>query len=239
MMPETQTYTFEPERHRAHVYEIRTDGLIYRPPGRKPIEIRWEDIQYLRDIAGLKVEIVCPDPTPSVPLFYATPDFASLLTAVCTRLAALRREQLGVQTFQGQQAYAVHRAVVLGLFAFLIAGSSVYLPRFTMPWYFICAMTLPMMVYILRLPHTVTPGGDNLVVTSWVATRCIDYGRIERVAFGFHGDRRTSYLCILVRLTDGRRIKIQRFENLILLYICIWNQWQMHQARTPGPYGQP
>lgn len=239
MMPETQTYTFEPERHRVHAYEIHTGGLTYRPPGRKPIDVHWEDIRYLTDIAGLRVEIVCRDPTPTIPLFYATPDFTALLTAVCTRLAALRREQLGVQTFQGQQAYTIHRTVVLALFTFLIAGSSAYIQRFTMPWYFICAMTLPMMFYILRLPHTVMPGKDNLVVKSWVATRCIDYGRIARVAFGFHGDRRTACLCVLVHLTDGRRIKIQRFENLILLYICIWNEWQMHQAKAPGPYAQP
>ena len=185
------------------------------------------------DVSAEPLACTCP------PEVDAGPDFTALLTTVCTRLAALRRKQLGIQTFQGQQGYAVHRAVVLGLSAVLIAGSSVYLQRFTLPWYFICAMTLPIMVYILRLPHTVSPGEDTLVVKSWMATRRIDYGRIEGVAFGFHGDRRTSYLCILVRLTDGRRIKIQRFENLILLYICIWSQWQMHQAQTPEAHGYP
>ena len=213
--------------------------MTYRPPGQAPIDVHWEDIQYLTDFAGLRVEIVCRNPAPTIPLFYATPDFTALLTAVCTRLAALRREQLGVQVFQGQQAYTVHRVVVLGFFALLITISSVYIQRFTMPWYFICAMTLPMMIYILWLPHTVTPGDDNLVVKSWVATRRIAYGRIARVAFGFHGDRKTAYLCLLVHLTDGRCIKIQRFENLILLFICIWSQWHMHQAKPPGPYEQP
>ena len=45
-MPEPQTYIFESDQHQPHSYEVSAAGLTYRPPGRKRIAVRWEDIRY-------------------------------------------------------------------------------------------------------------------------------------------------------------------------------------------------
>lgn len=89
-----------------------------------------------------------------------------------------------------------------------------------------------MIGYILLQPHTVTPGEDSLHVRDFVRTRFIDYTRIKRVAFDVHGDQYTSFLCVLVQLTNGRTIKIQRFENLILLFIFIKTKWDRSREKT-------
>jgi hypothetical protein len=141
----------------------------------------------------------------------------------------LHREKIGTQTFKGSLAYFVHSGLVLGVFLVLVLGSVFYLYRFTPVWLFVLTITLPMAIYILLQPHTVAPEDEMLVVRDFVRTRFIDYSRIERVAFDFHGDRQAALLCILVHLTNGRKIKIQRFENLTLLFMFIQTKW--HNAR--------
>ena len=123
----------------------------------------------------------------------------------------------------------------------LVLGSVFYLYRFTPVWLFVLTVTLPMAAYILLQPHTVVPGDDTLVVRDFVRTRFIDYSRIECVAFDFHGDRHAAFLCILVHLTNGRRIKMQRFENLILLFIFIQTKWHNARGKTVDnvPPAQP
>jgi hypothetical protein len=224
-MLEQQTYIFESAQHPPHYYEVRATGLTYHPPGRKSIDVRWEDIKYLNDISGHKVDIVLNEASIAIPLFYATRDFPALLTAVCSKLAEVHHEKIGTQTFKGNVAYFVHSGLVLSAFLVLVLGSFFYLHRFTPLWLFILTVTLPMTGYILLQPHTVAPGDDTLFVRDFVRKRFIDYTRIKRVAFDVHGDQYASFLCILVQLTNGRKIKMQRFENLILLYIFIQTKW--------------
>jgi hypothetical protein len=231
-MPEPQTYIFESDRHQAHYYEVGEAGLTYHPPGRKSIAVRWEDMQYLDDVSGLKVNIVLNEGPMTIPLFYATQQFPALLTAVCSKLARLHRKKIGTQTFKGNLAYFVHSGLVLSVFVVLMLGGVFYLYRFTAAWLFILTVTLPMIGYILLQPHTVTPGEDSLHVRDFVRTRFIDYTRIKRVAFDVHGDQYTSFLCVLVQLTNGRTIKIQRFENLILLFIFIKTKWDRSREKT-------
>jgi len=228
-MPEPEIYIFESDQGQRHSYEISAAGLTYRPPGRKSVTVQWEDIRYLDDIPGLKVDVVLNDGPAIIPLYYGTRKFGALLTAVCSNLAELHREKIGTQTFKGSMAYFVHSGLVLGVFLVLVLGSVFYLYRFTPVWLFVLTITLPMALYILLQPHTVAPEDEMLVVRDFVRTRFIDYARIERVAFDFHGDRQAAFLCILIHLTNGRKIKIQRFENLTLLFIFIQTKW--HNAR--------
>jgi hypothetical protein len=233
-MPEPQTYIFESDQHQPHYYEVRASGLTYRPPGRKTIDARWEDIKYLNDISGHKVDIVLDEAPTIIPLFYATRDFPALLTAVCVNLAELHHDKIGTQTFKGSLAYFVHSGLVLGVFLVLVVGSFFYLYRFTPVWLFVMTVTLPMIGYILLQPHTVAPGDETLFVRDFVRKRFIDYTRIKRLTFDVHGDQYAAFLCILVQLTNGRKIKMQRFENLILLFIFIQTKWQNARGKTSG-----
>lgn len=228
-MPEPQTYIFDSDQQQAHYYEVAEEGLTYHPPGRKSIAVRWEDMQYLDDISGHKVNIVLNEAPLIIPLFYATRQFPALLTTVCSKLAQLHRNKIGTQTFKGNLAYFVHSGLVLSVFLVIVLGGTFYLYRYTSAWLFILTVTLPMMGYILLQPHTVSPDDDSLYVRDFVRTRFIDYTRIKHVSFDVHGDQYAAFLCILVQLTNGRKIKIQRFENLILLFIFITTKW--HRSR--------
>ena len=231
-MPESEIYFFQPEQRPAHTYELDATGLVYRPPGRKSAAVRWDAISYLKDVPGQRVDIVITDSPAVIPLFYATRHFADLLARVCNRLADLHREQIGVQTFSGHRSYLLQIGIVLGIFALLIVFSTANLRDFTAAWLFILATTVPMTVYLLRQPHTVTPEDDHLEVKDFVRTRIIDYARIQRLVFDLHGDQHTAYLCVKIQTTDGRKIKIQRFENLMLLYIFLKIKWDA--ARGPA-----
>jgi hypothetical protein len=235
-MTESEIYFFQPEQHPAHTYELDATGLIYRPPGRESVAVRWERIAYLKDVSGQRVDIVAADSPRRIPLFYATRHFAELLARVCNRLADLHREQIGVQTFSGHRSYLLHIGSVLALFALLIVFSTVYLHHFVVAWLFILATAIPMAVYLLRQPHTVTPGDDYLEVKDFIRTRIIDYARIQGLVFGLHGDQYTAYLCVKLQTADGRQIKIQRFENLLLLYIFLKIKWDA--ARRQGGDGR-
>jgi hypothetical protein len=236
-MTEPQTYHFESEDHQIYVYQVAKDGLTYQAPGRKSTTMRWEDIQYLEDISGLRVDIVRNGEPATIPIFYHTHQFSDLLTLVCSKLATLHHHQIGTQTFKGSLTYFIHRGIVLALMALLFLASVIYQYEFTALWLFMAAVTLPMMGYILLQPHAVTPLEDGLSLQDFMKTRFIAYDRIKAIAFNFHGDRQVSFLCILIHLTNGRKIKIQRFENLILLFIFIMSRW--HMAGETGTRGAP
>ena len=227
------TYIFESEAHQIHAYEIGEDGLSYQAPGQPVVTVRWKDIKYLEDISGKRVDIVRNDAATPIPVFYGTRQFSTLLTTVCAQLAALHDRQIGTQTFRGSKAYFIHLGVVLGVLAVLFLGSIVYLYQYTFVWLFMVTVTAPMIVYIILQPHTVTPYDDGLSIQDFRKTRVIAYDHIQEVCFDFHGDRQLSFLCILIHLANGRKIKIQRFENLILLLIFILNKWYAAQRANP------
>jgi hypothetical protein len=231
-MTESEIYFFQPEQHPAHTYELDATGLIYRPPGRESVAVRWERIAYLKDVSGQRVDIVAADSPKVIPLFYATRHFAGLLAGVCTRLADLHRTQIGVQTFSGCRSYLLHVGIVLGIFALLIVFSTAFLRHFTTAWLFILATAAPITVYLLLQPHTVTPEDDYLEVRDFVRTRIIDYARIHKLVFDLHGDPHTAYLCVKIQMADGRKIKIQRFDNLLLLYIFLKTKWDAARRQT-------
>lgn len=233
-MPEPQVYIFQPEQRPAHTYVLETAGLTYRPPGRPPTAVRWDAISFLKDIPGQKVDIVLKNSPTVIPLYYATRGFAELMAGVCIRLADLHRKQIGVRTFSGQTSYLIQIGIVLGIFALLIGLSTVYMRQYTGAWLFILATTVPMTVYLLLQPHTVRPEDDHLEVRDFIRTRFLDYGRFHKLAFGLHGDSHTAYLCIKIHMTDNRKIKIQRFENLVLLYIFIKTKWDAARGRPAG-----
>jgi len=231
-MLETETFICQPEQHPAHAYELGAAGLAYRPPGGAPVTVSWGDIDYLEDVSGQKVEVVVKKLPQAIPLFYATRDFAGLLAGVCSRLADLHRTQIGVQSFRGRKSYFLHMGMVLGFLALLMLAGTVYLHRFRAAWLFILATTLSATAYLLRQPHTVTPGDDRLVVKDFLRTHNIAYDRIRELTFGLHGDKHVAYLCLKIHLTDGRTIKVQRFETLVLLYIFIKTKWDAARCAT-------
>ena len=233
-MAEAYTYIFEPELRPPHRYELDREGLVYHPPRGVPRAVRWQDIRYLEDVSGRRVDIVVGAPATPIPLFYGTRRFSGLLEDVCDRLAGLHRDKLGIRTFRANRAYRAHRTTVLSVLAALLLGSVIYLQDHLAVWLFVLGTILPMAAYILRQPHTVTPLEDGLEMKDGLRTRFIAYGRIAAIGFALHGDTHTAYLCVRLHLTDGRRIKVQRFDNLVLLFLFMKTKWERHRSKAAG-----
>lgn len=231
-MPNTETFIFQPEQHPAHAYQLDAAGLTYHPPGRAPVAVRWEDIRYVEDVSGRKVDVVLKGSPKAIPLYYATQNFSRLLAGVCARLSELHRSRIGVQTFGARKSYRIQVGLVLGIMVLLMLAGTIHLHRDTAAWLFLLATTLPITVYLLRQPHTVTPGDAHLEVRDFVRSRTIAYSRIRALAFDLHGDAHVAFLCLKIHLTDGRAIKVQRFENLVLLYIFIKTKWDAARGET-------
>lgn len=232
-MPDANSYIFEPELHPPHTYVLDAHGVRYRPPGGDPVAVRWEDIRYLEDVSGRKVDIVAHGSAASIPIFYGTRDFPGLLATICARLAEQHRDKLrGVRTFRGNRAYYLHSVAVLSVFAVLILGGLIYLHDHIVVWLLILAMTLPMAVFILLQPHTVIPREEGLLLRDYLRTRFIAYEHITAMAFDLLGDKHSAYLCIRVRLATGRAIKIQRLENLVLLFLYMKTKWACQRGKS-------
>jgi hypothetical protein len=237
-MTENGRYTFAPAMGPPHVYEIDAAGLTYRPPGGGEVALQWGDIQYLEERPGQKVEIVTDTADQTVPLFFAIQSFGDLLDRLCTELAQLHRDKLEAITFRATRSYFTHFTVVIGvLIAFFMAGV-LFLNFFEPTMFLVLAMTVPIAVSLVLQPIEVTPTEEGLRVRDFIRLRLVPYGAIATLAFDVRGDLNYSFLRIIMTLRNGRRVKIARFENLILLFIMIKAHWHQQAVRTSRTNGQ-
>jgi hypothetical protein len=230
-MTDPRQYTFTPTMGPPHHYELDAAGLTYRPPAGEAVPLRWEDIRFLEEGPGQKVDIVATDRQTVVPLFLATQDIGDLLDRVCTELAQLHRGRMETLTFRATRNYFTHFTVVAGVLIALFMAGVLFLESFEPAMLLIVAMTVPIMISLLLQPIEVTPDSDGLHVRSFIRRRLIPYDAIETLAFSVRGDLHVSFLRVMVGLRGGGRIKITRFENLILLYIVIMAYWRGRDAR--------
>ncbi len=225
-------YIFKPTMGPPHVYELEAAGLTYHPPGGEASSVRWGDIKYLEERPGQKLDLVTADPDQGIPVFFGTQDFADLMDRLCTALAALHRDKMETITFRATRSYFTHFSVVIGvLIAFFMAGV-LFLNFFEPTMFLVVAMTVPIAVSLVLQPIEVTPEAEGLRVRDFIRRRTIPYDAIETLDFDVRGDLNYSFLRIVLTTHNGRRIKISRFENLILLFIIIKANWDPQAARA-------
>jgi hypothetical protein len=229
-MTDTRQYIFAPAMGPRHVYELDDEGLTWHPPDGETLVMPWAAIQYLEERQGQRVDVVSAATDETVPVYYATQDFPDLMERLCSRLAVMHRERMEVITFRATRSYFKHFSVVIGvLIAFFMAGV-LFLNFFEPAMLLVVAMTLPIGISLVLQPIEVTPHEDGLRVRDFCRRRLIPYADIRSLDFDVRGDLNLSFLRIMLTLNNGRRIKISRFENLVLLFIII-------KARRPAPAG--
>ena len=231
-MTDARRYTFAPTMGPPHHYELEAAGLTYRPPAGDAVEVRWEDIRFLEEGPGQKVDIVAAHPERVVPLFLATQDIGDLLDRVCTKLSVLHRGRMETLTFRATRSYFTHFTVVIGVLIALFMAGLLFLESFEPAMLLIVAMTVPIMVSLVLQPIAVTPDRGGLQVRNFIRQRQVAYGDIETLTFDVRGDLHVSFLRVMLGLRGGRRIKITRFENMILMYILIKAYWHAQDARS-------
>ncbi len=220
-MSEPRRYTFSPTMGPPHLYQLDTAGLTYNPPAGEVVELRWEDIRFLEEGAGQKVDVVAANPERVVPLFLATQNIGDLLDRVCTELSVLHRERMETLSFRATRSYFTQFTVVVGVLIALFMAGVLFLESFEPAMLMIVAMTVPIMISLVLQPIEVIPASEGLHVRNFIRKRLIPYGAIETLAFDVRGDLHISFLRVMIGMRGGRRIKITRFENMILLYIMI------------------
>ncbi len=233
-MNDSRRYIFSPTMGPPHVYEVNAAGLTYHPPGGAAMALPWEEVRYLEERPGQKADLVSNDPDKVVPLFFGTQNFVDLLDRLCTELAVLHRDQMAQLTFRATRSYFTHFSVVIGvLIAFFMAGV-LFFNFFEPTMLLVVAMTLPIGVSLVLQPIEVTPDKDGLRVRDFLRRRFIPYDNIRALHFDVRGDLNFSFLRIILTTHQGRRIKISRFENLILLFIMIKAHWRPPATRPTG-----
>ncbi len=230
-MRDPRRYIFKPTMGPPHVYELDAAGLTYHPPTHEAIALRWEEIQFLEEGPGQKVDVVAVNPERVVPVFLATQDIGDLLDRLCTKLAVLHRSKMETLTFRATRSYFTHFAVVIGVLIALLMAGVLFLDAFEPAMFMIVAMALPIMIALVLQPIEVTPDADGLHVRNFIRQRLVPYDAIQSLSFDVRGDLHVSFLRVMLGIRDGRRIKITRFENLILLFIMIKANWDTHTAR--------
>jgi hypothetical protein len=95
----------------------------------------------------------------------------------------------------------------------------------------VAAMTIPIGIHLVLQPIEVRPDTDGVYVRDFCRRRLVPYAAIETLTFDARGDLHVSFLRILVILRNGRRIKISRFDNLILLFILIEHYWHHYNPQ--------
>ena len=230
-MNNPRRYVYSPAMGPPHVYELGADGLTYHPPGGEPSVLQWGDIQYIEERPGQKVDLVCANPDLVIPVFYGTQAFADFMDRLCTELSVLHRDKMETITFRATRSYYTHFSVVIGvLIAFFMAGV-LFLNFFEPTMLLVLAMTVPIGVSVALQPIEVTPEAEGLRVRDFLRRRFIPYDAITKLDFDVRGDLNYSFLRIILTTHNGRRIKISRFENLILLFIIIKANWSPQRAR--------
>lgn len=224
-MADPRRYIYAPTMGPQHVYELGESGLSYHPPGNGEVTLGWEDIQFLEEGPGQKVDIVADNPERVVPVFLATQDLGDLLERLCTELSVLHRNKMETLTFRATRSYFTQFAVVIGALMALFMAGVLFLNFFDPAMFLVVVMTLPIAISLMLQPIEVTPGPDGLHVRNFIRPRLIPYEAIETLAFDVRGDLHVSFLRILLTMGNGRRIKITRFENMLLLFIMIKAHW--------------
>lgn len=220
-MTDPRRYIFAPAMGPPHAYDLDARGLAYHAPGAAEVFLAWEDIQYLEERPGQKVDVVAANPEQVIPVFFAAQDFADLMARLCTALAVMHRDKLETITFRASRSYFTHFSVVIGvLIAFFMAGV-LFLNFFEPTMLLVVAMTLPIGVSLVLQPIEVTPAREGLRVRDFFRRRLVPYDAIESLAFDVRGDLNYSFLRMILTLHNGRRIKISRFENMLLLFIMV------------------
>lgn len=220
-MTDSRRYIFAPTLGPPHVYDLDAAGLTYHAPGDREVALRWDEIQYLEERPGQKVDIVADNPDRVVPVYFGTQHLGDLLDRLCSQLSVLHRDKKETLTFRATRSYFNHFSIVIGvLIAFLMAGV-LFLNSFEPAMLLVLAITLPLGVSLVLQPIEVTAGENGLRVRDFCRQRRVPYGAIETLAFDVRGDLNFSFLRIILTTRNGQRIKITRFENMLLLFIMI------------------
>ena len=229
-MNESKTFLDESFMNRKIYYDIDENGIIYRPEIGEKLSLSWEDIQYIEDRSGDRVDIFLNEHE-VVPVRYATNEFTVLLKTICVKLSEVRIESFYSHKFSLTLKYYLHlnfvvTVLVLCLFGSLLAGVALLIMCLT--------LFIPAAIFIQRQPVAVTLDNRSLTVHNFIGKRAIDYDEIHNIDFEVKSNDYGSTLCILINLKNQKNMTFKKIENIVLFFIMLQIKLNGNVEHTKG-----
>ncbi len=217
-MSTVQTFCFEPFLNRKTYYDVSDDGLIYRPDNKEKVNIKWEDIDYLQNNPNKWVEVYFTGLEDPVPIYYDTGDFGILLKLVCDKLAAIHGGIFQSQEFKASTGYFVHIIFGLVLSLVIIILGIEYDSKILLA---ISGLFVILSIHLMNRPLSISLFEKSFLIGSFLFKKKFEYSDIKALEFNLIGSDYSTYLAINIHLRNGKKVKMQRFNQIILCFILL------------------
>ena len=198
-------------------YDVHENGFVYRPDNDEKFSFNWEDIQYLEDFPGYKVDILL-NGQKEVPVRYTTQDFSDLLKTICFKLSEIRKDSFQSQKFKLSRKYFYHLSFVISIPVLVLIICIIVGFAFL---YLLLILFIPVCIFIYRQPISITIRNRGLLLRNLFVERAITYSEIEEVDFIVKSNDYENVLCVLIHLKNKETMTIKKFQNMILFFILL------------------
>jgi hypothetical protein len=213
-----ETFCFEPFQNHKYYYDVCDDGLIFRPYQGETLDIKWEDIDYLQNSPNKRVEVFFNGGEDPVPIYYDTGEFNILLKMICDKLAAIHREIFQSQEFKASRSYFIHITFFLFLSLAIIIFGIEYDSKMLLA---VSASFFILGIHLMNRPLSILLSEKNFLIRNFLFKKIFKYSDIKALDFKLIGHEYSTFLGINIHLINGKKFKIQRFDNIILCYIFL------------------
>ncbi len=217
-MGTVQTFCFEAFLNHKSYYDVSDEGLFFRPHQGEKLDIKWQDIDYLQNSPNKRVEVYFNGGEDPVPIYYETREFNVLLKLICDKLAAIHGEVFQSQEFKASTSYFIQIiffiCLSLVIIIFGIENDSKILLA-------VSALFFILGIHLMNRPLSILLSEKNFLIRNFLFKKIFRYSDIKGLDFKLVGHEYSTYLAINIHLINGKKFKIQRFNNIILCYIFL------------------
>ena len=217
-MGATQTFCFEPFLNRKYYYDVYDEGFIYRPYDGEKRDIKWEDIDYLQNSPNRRVEVFFKGGEDPVPIYYDTGEFDVLLKMICDKLSVIHGGIFKGQAFKASRGYFIHITFFIFLSLAIIIFGLEYDSKIMIA---VSILFFILGIHLMNRPLSIFLSDQNFLIRNFIFKKIFNYTDIKELDFKLVGHEYSTYLAIIIHLINGRKFKIQRFDNIILCYILL------------------
>ena len=216
-MIEPKTFIDESIEEQKIYYDVHENGFVYRPDNEKKLSFNWEDVQYIEDFPGYKVDILL-NGQKEVPVRYTTREFSGFLKTICLKLSEIRRDSFQSQKFKLTRKYFYHLSFVISIPVLVLIMCIIVGFPFL---YLLLILFIPVCIFLYRQPISLTVRNRGLIVRNLFVERAITYYEIEDVDFVVKSNDYENVLCVLIHLKNKETMTIKKIENIILFFILL------------------
>ena len=226
-MGTVQTFCFEPFPNHKYYYDVCDEGLIFRPHQGETLDIKWEDIDYLQNSPNRRVEAYFNGGEDPVPIYYDTGEFNILLKMICDKLAAIHEGIFQSREFKASRGYFIQIIFFLFLSLAIIIFGIEYDSKMMLA---VSALFFILGIHLMNRPLSILLSEKNFLIRNFLFKKIFRYSDIKELDFKLIGHEYSTYLGINIQIINGKKFKIQRFDNIILCYIFLTSS--LSKAKT-------